>query len=96
VDILVTYDIADTNGDGAKRLRSIAAVCEGFGIRSQFSVFECRVSPTGLARLIGQIEDAIDPQRDSVHIYRLGNSFAESREAVGLTRSHTVGEPWIV
>ena len=96
MDILVTYDIADTDGDGAKRLRSIAAVCEGFGIRSQFSVFECRVSPTSLAKLIGRIEDSIDPQRDSVHIYQLGNSFAASRQTIGLTKSHTIGEPWIV
>ena len=43
MDILVTYDIADTEGVGASRLKCIAQVCEKYGQRVQFSVFECRL-----------------------------------------------------
>ena len=40
MDVLVTYDIADTDGKGASRLRRIAKVCEKYGERVQLSVFE--------------------------------------------------------
>ena len=42
MDILIAYDIADTDGEGANRLRRIAQVCEKCGQRVQSSVFECR------------------------------------------------------
>ena len=71
MDVLVTYDIADTETTtGAARLRRIADVCEKYGQRVQFSVFECRLSKARLARFVGEMEDIIDRERDSVHIYR--------------------------
>ena len=70
MDILISYDITDTDGAGATRLRRIAEVCEKYGQRVQFSVFECRLSATRMARMIGEVEDAIDHQRDSVIVYR--------------------------
>ena len=66
MDILVTYDIADTEGVGASRLKRIAEVCEKYGQRVQFSVFECRLSPARLTRMLAEVEDVIDRQRDSV------------------------------
>ena len=45
MDVLISYDIADTEGEGAKRLRKVAQVCEKYGVRVQLSVFECRLSP---------------------------------------------------
>ena len=66
MDVLVTYDIADTETTGASRLRRIADVCEKYGQRVQFSVFECRLSKARLARLVGEMEDIIDRERDSV------------------------------
>ena len=64
MDVLVTYDIADTDTTGASRLKRIADVCEKYGQRVQFSVFECRLSKTRLARLVGEVEDIIDRERD--------------------------------
>ena len=95
MDVLVTYDIADTDTTGALRLRRIADVCEKYGQRVQFSVFECRLSKTRLARLVGEVEDIIDRERDSVLVYRFpgGNRRGDatfgavsgscSRQAVG-------------
>ena len=65
MDVLVTYDIADTENTGAARLRRIADVCEKYGQRVQFSVFECRLSKARLARLVGEVEDIIDPSGPS-------------------------------
>ena len=45
MDFLISYDIDDTEGKGAKRLKKVAQVCEKYGVRVQLSVFECRLSP---------------------------------------------------
>ena len=42
---LVAYDIADP-----KRLRKVARACEDFGLRRQYSVFFCRLTPVNLVR----------------------------------------------
>lgn len=96
MDVLVTYDIADTDGAGATRLRATAAVCEAFGTRAQFSVFECRLSTTKLAQLVSALEEVIDPTRDSVHIYRLQGPVSENRTALGVTKHHPIDKPWIL
>lgn len=96
MDILITYDIAETDGSGASRLRRIASVCERYGERVQFSVFECRLSPTRLARLVGEIEDVIDHRRDSVMVYRFPGRIGDSTLRLGRCRGHGLGRPWMV
>ena len=96
MDILLAYDIADTEGVGATRLRRIAEVCEKYGQRVQFSVFECRLSPTRLARLIGEVEDVIDCQRDSVIVYRFPGRIEDATLRFGRSQSHELGEPWVL
>ena len=40
--IVVCYDVAVDQG-GPKRLRRIAEACKDYGVRVQYSVFECRL-----------------------------------------------------
>ena len=96
MDVLVTYDIADTEKAGALRLRRVAQVCERYGCRIQKSVFECRLSPTRLARMIGEIQDVINDRRDSVIVYRFAGSLDDAREHLGRPPEHEIGDPWIV
>ena len=96
MDILVTYDIADTDKSGASRLRHIAQVCEKYGQRIQFSVFECRLSPTRFARMTAEIEDVIDDQIDSVMIYRFPGNIDDAKMQFGRTQPHGLDDPWIV
>ena len=96
MDVLVAYDIADTEGVGAARLRRIAQVCERYGQRVQFSVFECRLSPERLARMTGEIEDVIDRNRDSVLLYRFPGRLADSRRRYGRNKAHELGQPWLL
>ena len=96
MDVLLVYDIADTEEEGALRLRQVAQVCERYGCRVQKSVFECRLSPTRLARMIGEIQDAIDGKRDSVIVYRFAGSLEDAREHLGRSPGHEIGQPWIV
>lgn len=97
MDVLITYDIADTDGlPGARRLRRIAKICEKYGQRVQFSVFECRLSPTKLARFVGEIEDTIDREADSVIIYRFPGRLGDARQQFGRSSFHPLGQPWVL
>ena len=96
MDILVTYDIADTESTGASRLRRIADICGKYGQRVQLSVFECRLSPERLARMVSEIQDAIDTHRDSVIVYRFPGHLKDARMRFGRTQPHELGEPWML
>ena len=96
MDILVSYDIADTEGAGAARLRRLAGICEKYGQRVQYSVFECRLSSTRMARMVAEIEDVIDRRRDSVIIYRFAGRIQDCTTRLGRTSRHELGKPWIL
>lgn len=96
MDVLIAYDIADTDGVGAARLRRIAQICEKYGQRVQFSVFECRLSPERLARMMGEIQDVMDGNRDSVLVYRFPGRMADARIRFGRSETHELGQPWVL
>ena len=96
MDVLVTYDIADTENTGAARLRRIADVCEKYGQRVQFSVFECRLSKARLARLVGEVEDIIERERDSVLVYRFPSRIEAATLQLGRCQNHALGKPWVL
>jgi len=96
MDILVTYDIATLDPRGERRLARIAAICERYGIRAQYSVFECRLSGVGLQSLIGELADAVEADEDSIHIYRFDRPIRDVRMSLGRDRNPTVGDPYII
>lgn len=70
-DLLVTYDVDTTTSDGRRRLRRVAKLCEGYGQRVQFSVFECRVDRGQWETFQDRLQGEIDEAQDSVRIYAL-------------------------
>ena len=96
MDLLVTYDIDTSDAEGERRLARVAKVCEGYGVRVQYSVFECRLSELVALRMRHQLEDVIDPKVDSVRFYRIHGSIEDVRTSIGREPPHTWGEPWIV
>ncbi len=96
MDFVVVYDIAVLDNKDQRRLRSVAKTCEAYGIRVQGSVFECRLSHTALAQLTVDLENLIDPRRDSVYFYRIMNGLRESRLILGQRQPHEYGTPWVV
>ena len=96
MDIIVTYDITDTDGKGAARLRRIARICERYGQRVQSSVFECRLSPERFARLTGELQDVIDRDRDSVIVYRFSTPIEDASLRFGRSQDHELGQPWVL
>ena len=62
----------------------------------QFSVCEFRLSPARLARLIGQVEDAIEEQEDSVILYRFKGKIEDATVRLGRPGERTLGQPWLL
>ncbi len=71
MDYLVAYDVETTTPAGQRRLRRVAKICEGFGVRTQYSVFECVLNEISRPTLIAKLQDAIDPRTDRIAIYPL-------------------------
>jgi CRISPR-associated protein Cas2 len=93
VDVLVAYDINTTTAEGARRLVRMAKVCEGYGTRVQYSVFECRLSPTKLTKLTSELTSTIVRPRDSVHIYRFDGLISAARTSLGRQLPRELSNP---
>ena len=81
--LVVAYDVETTNPAGAKRLRSVAKLCQKYGVRVQNSVFEIETSAAQLVELKGGLQSIIDQEQDSIRIYHLGNSWQNKIEVLG-------------
>nr|BAK19895.1 putative CRISPR-associated Cas2 family protein [Streptomyces rochei] len=83
MDLLLTYDVDTTTPAGRRRLRRVAKLCEGHGLRVQKSVFEIVATETDLLKLTAAAADIIDAETDSIRLYRLPPG--------GLADVHTLG-----
>ncbi len=70
-----------------KRLRQVARSLEGFGVRLQYSVFECPLDDLRLAKLKAELQDLLNHDEDQVLFVSLGassNDVSLIIEAMGL------------
>jgi CRISPR-associated protein Cas2 len=74
VDLLLAYDIDTRDRSGERRLRRVARIAEGYGVRVQYSVFELVLDPHELPKLVRRLTLAIDQDQDSIRIYRLSSA----------------------
>ncbi|PKN44345.1 MAG: CRISPR-associated endonuclease Cas2 [Deltaproteobacteria bacterium HGW-Deltaproteobacteria-20] len=81
--VLVTYDVSTTTAPGRKRLARVAKTCEGYGMRVQYSVFECEVDPGQWERLKQGLLGLIEPTQDSLRFYFLGSNWERRVEHHG-------------
>jgi CRISPR-associated protein Cas2 len=73
---VVSYDIVDD-----RRRTRLAKVLKDFGVRVQYSVFECRLEPSQLQALDRRIHRVIDEAKDTVRIYRVCQEVEAARSA---------------
>ena len=79
---LVSYDICHP-----KRLRRVARVLEGFGVRLQYSVFECALDDLRLEQLKAALHPILNHDEDQVMFVSLGAAAADATliiETLGL------------
>lgn len=86
--ILITYDIQTDNDEGRRRLRQVAKLCENYGQRVQFSVFECDLSYSQYLIFRRDLLKIIDENKDSIRICRLGTNFKDKIEHYGKKESY--------
>lgn len=63
---LIAYDISDP-----KRLHRVAQVCEDWGMRVQYSVFECRLEADAFERFWQALLEQIEPKQDRIVAYKV-------------------------
>ncbi|PJK07336.1 CRISPR-associated endonuclease Cas2 [Lysobacteraceae bacterium NML71-0210] len=73
--MLITYDISLEDVVGQARLRRIAKHCLDYGVRVQYSVFECDVTPDQWVKLKAKLLDTYQPETDSLRFYHLGSKW---------------------
>jgi CRISPR-associated protein Cas2 len=93
--VLVSYDVSTTDKKGQRRLRRVAKVCQNFGQRVQYSVFECIVDPAQWTALRQRLIDAIKPEEDSLRFYFLGSNWKRRIEHVGAKQTFDQEGPLI-
>lgn len=81
--MLITYDISLEDTEGQARLRRIAKHCLDYGVRVQYSVFECDVTPDQWVKLKAKLLDTYQPETDSLRFYHLGSKWRRKMEHYG-------------
>jgi len=77
--VLLTYDISDN------RTRAcFHRYLKEYGINSQKSVFECLLDQAGIRDVISRATALIDPETDSVRLYRICSRCANKVRVSGL------------
>ena len=94
--MLITYDVATGDAAGRRRLRRVARLCQDYGQRVQYSVFECQLDPAQWATLRARLIDEIDEREDSLRFYRLGANWRSRIEHTGAKESYDPDGPLVI
>src|SRR5271165_5605913 len=79
---VVAYDITDP-----RRLKRIAEICEDYGVRVQYSVFECRLEADKFDRFWNDLLGTIDSSTDRLVAYKVCVACARDIRSAG-TQTH--------
>jgi CRISPR-associated protein Cas2 len=82
--MLVSYDICHP-----KRLPKVAKLLESYGVRVQYSVFECNLTERQVQELERRLKRLIKREEDSVRFYRMCES---CREGITIMGQGTISE----
>lgn len=94
--VLITYDVNTEDAAGRRRLRRVAKECINYGQRVQGSVFECSLDAAKLELVKHKLEKLIDPKRDSLRFYNLGNNYSSKVLHIGVRPSYDAEDVLII
>lgn len=94
--VLITYDVNTETAEGKRRLNRVAKQCKNFGHRVQNSVFECVMDAAKCREVQNILVKIIDPERDSLRFYFLGNNYKGKVEHIGIKPSIDMDGPLIL
>jgi CRISPR-associated protein Cas2 len=95
VELLLTYDVETTTREGRRRLHKVAQICEGYGQRVQYSVFEIVIDEPEYVKLVAGITQLLSAA-DSVRIYRLEHGSLRRVIHLGVRKHLPHDEAWVL
>ncbi len=94
--VVVSYDVSTKNKSGQKRLRKVAEICQDYGIRAQYSVFECVVDPAQWEMMKHRLLQTYKPEEDSFRFYYLGSNWQNRVESFGTSKNFRADDTFII
>lgn len=94
--VVITYDVNTEDASGKRRLRKIAKQCVNYGQRVQNSVFECLLDAAQCRSLQAKLCDIMDPEKDSLRFYYLGNKYDKKIEHFGIKAGYRPEDVFII
>ena len=86
--VLIAYDVNTETPQGRARLRKVAKQCVNYGQWVQNSLFECILDAAQLKRVQHLLLQLIDPEKDSLRFYYLGNHYQAKVEHFGAKQTY--------
>ena len=86
--VLISYDVSTIESDGKARLRKVAKECQNHAQRVQNSVFEADLDYSAFLKLKDRLVKLIDPEKDSLRFYYLGNNWKRKIEHIGAKETY--------
>jgi CRISPR-associated protein Cas2 len=77
--LVISYDVRED-----KRRTKVAKCLLGYGTRVQYSVFECRLKPAQVSKVLEELRRLIDVTTDSVRCYPLDAGAVKCMQVVGV------------
>ena len=81
--ILITYDVSTVEKAGVRRLRRVARACSDYGVRVQYSLFECWLEDDQFEELWQKLLQLIEPGEDRLVAYVLDAAVVRKRLTAG-------------
>jgi len=75
---VIAYDISEP-----KRLVKVANICQDYGVRVQYSIFECYLEPADFNELWLNLLEVIDEDEDRLVAYKIDARSAKETETAG-------------
>ena len=86
--VLISYDVSTADSAGRTRLRKVAKECQNHAQRVQNSVFEANLDYSTFLKLKDRLLKIINPERDSLRFYYLGNNWEKRVEQIGAKQTY--------
>ena len=86
--VLISYDVSTSDAAGRARLRKVAKQCQNHAQRVQNSVFEADLDYGNFLKLKERLIKLIDPSKDSLRFYYLGNHWQKRVEHIGAKETY--------
>ncbi|PKL77044.1 MAG: CRISPR-associated endonuclease Cas2 [Candidatus Melainabacteria bacterium HGW-Melainabacteria-1] len=96
MNILVCYDVSTEDNAGKRRLRKVAQICQDFGQRVQYSIFECRVNQAQYEELVHRLSKSVNEKSDSLRLYQLYGEREAVVEVIGLDKYLDFDDPLVL